>query len=35
MIPKAFAPIGPDDLQALIENQVAESRTLDYKQKYG
>ena len=32
MIQKPLADIGPDDIQALIDNEVIESRTLDYKQ---
>jgi hypothetical protein len=32
MIEKAFADIGPADVQVLIDDQVRESRTLDYKQ---
>lgn len=32
MIPKPFSEIGPDDIRQLIEDQVKESRTLDYKQ---
>jgi len=31
MIPKPFNDIGPDDIRQLIEDNVKESRTLDYK----
>ncbi|MEX0887554.1 MAG: ATP-binding protein [Phycisphaeraceae bacterium] len=31
MIPRAFDDVGPDDLDALVRDQVAESRTIEYK----
>lgn len=31
MIPKAIHEVGPDDLQALLDNNVRESKTIEYK----
>lgn len=31
MIPRAFDDLGPDDLDALVRDEVAESRTIEYK----
>jgi hypothetical protein len=32
MIPRPLSAIGPEDIRSLIENEVRESRTIDYKQ---
>ena len=32
MIDQPVAEIGPDDLQRLVANRVAESRSLEYKE---